>query len=181
MLLIVNNVSSYFDDLKKCLDKLDAKYVVKKYDELDSSDYDGIVLSGRTNSIKSMNVSNMKILRSAYENDVPLLGICYGLEIMALTFNGSLQKLNDRIIGANDVTVKKENMLTDRNSLNVFESHGYCIARLPKEFICLADSNNCKYEIIAHEKKHMYGTQFHPEVSKDGIEIISNFLELTKS
>lgn len=184
MLLLVNNVSSYFNDLKECLNKINIQYMVKKYDELDGhsiSNYDGIILSGRTNSMKEMNVANMRILRSAYKYDKPLLGICYGAEITALAFNGSLQRLSDRIVGDNDVTVKERNVLTDRKSLNVFESHGYRIARLPEEFTCVADSSNCKYEIIAHCKKHIFGTQFHPEVSRDGMEIVSNFIQLTKN
>lgn len=184
MLLLVNNISSYFDDLKKYVDQLDVQYNVKRYDELDGSsagDYDGIILSGRTSTIKEINVSNMKILQYAYKDDRPLLGICYGAEIMALTFGGSLQRLNDRITGDNDVTVMKENTLTNKKSLNVFESHGYCIARLPKEFICIAESTNCKYEIIANERKPMFGTQFHPELSGDGMEILRNFVQVTKS
>ncbi len=184
MLLLVDNISSYFKDLKECLNKLDAQYVIKKYDELDGhsiSNYDGIVLSGRVKSAKEMNVSNMHILRSAYKDDKPLLGVCYGAEIMALAFNGSLQRLSDRIIGDNDITVKKENVLTNKKSLNVFESHGYHIARLPEEFTCVADSSSCKYEIIAHTKKPIFGTQFHPEVSRDGMEILGNFTRLTRT
>lgn len=183
MLLLVNNISSYFDDLRKYFDQLDVQYTVKRYDELDgpsTSDYKGIILSGRTNTIKEMNVSNMKILQHVYKDDRPLLGICYGAEIMALAFGGSLQRLNDRITGDNDVTVMKENILTDKKSLNVFESHGYCIARLPREFIGIAESTNCRYEIIAHERKPMFGTQFHPEVSRDGMAILKNFVQLAK-
>ncbi|NMJ86531.1 MAG: glutamine amidotransferase [Thaumarchaeota archaeon] len=184
MLLMVNNVSSYSNNLEECLNKLNTKYVVHKYDELDDcsiSNYDGIILSGRTKSVKAMNVSNMNILKSAYKDDKPLLGICYGVEIAVLTFNGSLQRLNNRIIGDNNITVKKESILTKRNTLNVFENHGYHIARLPEEFICIADSSSCKYEIIAHTKKHIFGTQFHPEMSIDGIEILRNFVGLTKN
>jgi GMP synthase (glutamine-hydrolysing) len=184
MLLLVDNVSSYFNDLKECLNKLDTQYTVKRYDELDGrsiNNYDGIVLSGRTSSVRAMNVSNIDVLKSAYKDDKPLLGICYGAEIMALAFNGSLQRLSDRIIGDNDIMVKKENVLTNKKTLNVFESHGYHIARLPEEFTCVADSNSCKYEIIAHVKKPIFGTQFHPEVSRDGMEILDNFIRLMRT
>ncbi|MEM2759603.1 MAG: gamma-glutamyl-gamma-aminobutyrate hydrolase family protein [Nitrososphaerales archaeon] len=184
MLLLINNISSYLDDLKECLNKTGAKYNIQKYDELNGhsiSNYKGIILSGRTNSVKEMNVSNMQTIRTAYKEDRPLLGICYGAEIMALAFNGSLQRLNERIVGDNAVTVKENNLLTNRKSLNVFESHGYHIARLPHELTCVADSINCKYEIIAHANKHMFGTQFHPELSRDGMEILNNFIRLTKS
>ncbi|MEE8131988.1 MAG: gamma-glutamyl-gamma-aminobutyrate hydrolase family protein [Nitrososphaerales archaeon] len=184
MLLLVNNDSSYFNDLKECLNKLNAKYVVRKYDELDHhsvSNFDGIILSGRTNIVKAMNVSNIHILKSAYKDDKPLLGICYGAEIAALAFSGSLRRLSNRIMGNNDITLKRENVLTNRKSLNVFESHGYQITRLPEEFVCIADSSSCKYEIIANTKNHIFGTQFHPEVSRDGMEILGNFIQLTKN
>jgi GMP synthase (glutamine-hydrolysing) len=184
MLLLVNNVSSYLDDLKECLNKLGALYTVRKYDELNGNsikNYDGVILSGRTNNAKELNVSNIQIVKAAYNDDKPLLGICYGAEIIALTFNGSLRRLNERIVGENEINVNEDNMLTNRKSLNVFESHGYYIARLPEEFTCIADSSNCKYEMIEHRKRQIFGTQFHPEVSREGMEILRNFINLTKN
>ena len=127
-----------------------------------------------------MNVANMRLVNLAYENDKPLLGICYGAEITALAFNGSLRRLNDRIIGDHTINVKKNNSLTDKKTLSVFESHGYYIAHLPQEFEGIADSTSCNYEIVAHSKRQIFGTQFHPEMSKDGLEILSNFVKLTK-
>jgi GMP synthase (glutamine-hydrolysing) len=116
----------------------------------------------------------------AYENDKPLLGICYGAEITALALNGSLHRLDGRIIGDQIISVNGNNQLTNKKTLNVFESHGYYIARLPQGFVGIADSINCKYEIVAHNTKQIFGTQFHPEISKDGLEIISSFVKLTK-
>jgi len=165
------------------MNEISAKHEVKRYDELDScnvSNYDGIILSGRTNNLKSMNVANIRLVNFAYENDKPLLGICYGAEITALALNGSLRRLSDRIIGDHIISVNKNNVLTDKKTLNVFESHGYYIAHMPQGFTGVADSSNCKYEIIAHDTKQIFGTQFHPEISKDGLEILSNFVKLTK-
>ena len=59
--------------------------------------------------------------------------------------------------------------------MNVFESHGYEISKLPGVLIPLAESKNCKYEIIQYEKKLIFGTQFHPEMSKDGHDLIQKF------
>lgn len=183
MLLVVDNISSYLEDLVMNLNRIGAKHEVKRYDELDGfnkADYDGIILSGRMNSLKSMNVVNMHIVNLAYENDKPLLGICYGAEIIALAFNGSLRRLERRIMGDQIINVHRNNPLTDKKTLDVFESHGYHIARLPRGFAGVADSNNCMYEIIAHDTKEIFGTQFHPEMSRDGPEILANFFELTK-
>jgi GMP synthase (glutamine-hydrolysing) len=180
MLLVVDNISSYFNDLLASLKKIDAEHEVRRYDNLDSFDCDGIILSGRMNSTKSMNVANMRLVRSAYENDKPLLGICYGAEIIALTFNGSLRKMDERVIGERSVNIHKNNALTEMKRLEVFESHGYYISRLPKGFESVASSDECEHEIVMHYKKSIFGTQFHPEVSKDGLEILSNFVRLTK-
>ena len=183
MLLVIDNLSSYFNDLIICVNKISAKHEVKRYDDLDSrnaSNYDGIILSGRANNLQSMNVANMRLVNFAYENDKPLLGICYGAEITALAFNGSLLRLGSRIIGDHIISVNRNNLLTGKKTLNVFESHGYYIARLPQGFAGIADSSNCKYEIIAHNTKQIFGAQFHPEVSRDGLEILGNFVKLTK-
>ena len=70
MLLVVDNSSSYFNDLVRCLGKISANYEIKRHDELDSckaGNYDGIILSGRTNNLKSMNVANMHLVNLAYE------------------------------------------------------------------------------------------------------------------
>jgi len=183
MLLLIDNLSSYINDLVRCLNDISAKHEIKRYDELDgcnASNYDGIILSGRTNNLKSMNVANMRLVNFAYENDKPLLGICYGTEITSLALNGSLRRLGSRIIGDHIISVNRNNPLTDKKILDVFESHGYYIARLPQGFAGIADSSNCKYEIIAHDTKQIFGTQFHPEISRDGLEILSNFVKLTK-
>jgi GMP synthase (glutamine-hydrolysing) len=183
MLLVVDNSSSYFSDLVRCLNQIGGKYEIKKHHALDRcnlNNYDGIILSGRTDNLKSMNVANMHLVNAVHENDKPLLGICYGAEIIALALSGSLRRLNDRIIGDHTINMNKDNPLTDKKQINVFECHGYYIARLPQEFESVANSSNCNHEIVAHRKKHIFGTQFHPEVSKDGLEILNNFVSLTK-
>ncbi|MFQ5920489.1 MAG: gamma-glutamyl-gamma-aminobutyrate hydrolase family protein [Nitrososphaerales archaeon] len=187
MLLVIDNLSSYFNDLTNCLKEAGAAHEVRRYDALlDASslkNYDGIILSGRMKSTARMNVSNMRLVKLAYESDKPMLGICYGAEIIALALNGSLRRMERRMVGEEIVTVRRSNPLTDKkDTLRVFESHGYYIARLPEEFSALADSSSCKHEIIAHNTKQIFGTQFHPEVnvSGDGHGIIDNFVKLTK-
>ena len=64
------------------------------------------------------------------------------------------------------------------NSIQVFESHGYEISKLPSELVSIAESKNCQYEMIQYRKKPIFGTQFHPEMSKDGNNLIENFCSL---
>jgi GMP synthase (glutamine-hydrolysing) len=60
----------------------------------------------------------------------------------------------------------------------VFESHAFEISKLPNVLVALADSKNCKYEIIQYKKRSIFGTQFHPEMSQDGNDLIEKFCSL---
>jgi GMP synthase (glutamine-hydrolysing) len=61
----------------------------------------------------------------------------------------------------------------------VYESHGYCVARLPATFRSLASSEYCQHELFASADKKIYGTQFHPEKSRrDGLMMFQNFAKL---
>ena len=68
--------------------------------------------------------------------------------------------------------------IRDSDKINVFESHRWEISQLGKELHCLASSKSCKYEIIKHDKHDIFGTQFHPEMSKDGQLLIESFLKI---
>ena len=61
----------------------------------------------------------------------------------------------------------------------VFESHSYEISKLGNSLHCLAESKNCKNEIVKHKELAIYGTQFHPEMTADGQKMIANFAKLS--
>ena len=71
----------------------------------------------------------------------------------------------------------KDNLITN-NSIDVFESHAFEISKLPNILIPIGKSDNCKYEIIQHKEKLIFGTQFHPEMTPDGNNLIENFCSL---
>jgi GMP synthase (glutamine-hydrolysing) len=75
------------------------------------------------------------------------------------------------------VSLSNANPLTEeKKTILVYESHRYCIARLPPNFKSLASSKYCEHEIFASDRK-VYGTQFHPEKSVgDGLALLKNFL-----
>lgn len=108
------------------------------------------------------------------ENNSKLLGICYGAEILALTLGGTIKKSTSLQKGNEAVRVMT-NTLIPKNSISVFESHGFEISKLPEKLIPLGESNNCKYEIIQYENKPIFGTQFHPEMTPDGNDLIEKF------
>lgn len=180
--LVVDNLSPFTPDILDCLGRLGIPHVYKKFSEVSDSDLarcDRVILSGRRKNSKEINAVNSKMVRQCHDGDKPLLGICYGAEIIALTFGGSIRKMPAHVHGTTEVSVSGQNPLTGgKKSIFVYESHGFCVARLPANFRSLASSKYCKHEIFARGK--IYGTQFHPEKSgSDGLALLQNFAAKT--
>jgi GMP synthase (glutamine-hydrolysing) len=150
------------------------------------NNYGKVILSGRRLYSKDTNVVNSRIIKRCFENNIPVLGICYGAEILALTLGGTLRRMDNPVHETIPVTLLKSspllsvtNTATALSTMHVFESHRYCVAKLPQDFEVLASSDHCKYEVFSHKNKRLFGTQFHPEKSgTEGLNLLSNFLNL---
>ncbi len=180
MLLVVDNGSIYTKNLTDFLTEKNILFEKQTPQPLDLNsleNYDSIILSGRRKNEKKINEINSKIVTYSIKNDIKLLGICYGAEILALTLGGTIRKTLSLQKGNETIKIFKENLISS-NSLDVFESHGFEISKLPSALVPLAESKNCKYEIIQYEKKLIFGTQFHPEMSQDGHNLIEKFCSL---
>ena len=183
---MVDNLSPFTDDILGCMIDLDEKYIYKKYSEVgnfiyeNNILYDKVILSGRRKNNNEINIVNSRIIRYCFQTDKPILGICYGAEIIALTLGGSIYRMDNHVQGTITVNILRPNsLIPDRTSVNVYENHRYTVAKLPKDFVSLGRSSICKYEIFSHIKKRIFGTQFHPEKSDgDGFALLSNFLKL---
>ena len=180
MLLIVDNGSVYTKNLTDFLTKKNISFDIQTPNTLDLnslSNYDSFILSGRRKNEKKINEINSKIVNYSMNHNSKLLGICYGAEILALTLGGTIKKSSS--IQKGDETVKiLENNLIQNDSLLVFESHNFEISKLPNDLISIGESTNCKYEIITHVNKPIFGTQFHPEMTLDGNNLIEKFCML---
>jgi GMP synthase (glutamine-hydrolysing) len=177
LLLVVDNGSIYTKNLTDYLNEKNISFEkhIPQLFHLDSlKNYNSIILSGRRKNEKKINQINSKIITLSIKNNIKLLGICYGAEILALTLGGTIKKSQSLQKGNETIKIFKDNLISNGN-LTVFESHGYEISKLPGVLIPLAESKNCKYEIIQYEKKLIFGTQFHPEMSKDGHDLIQKF------
>ena len=141
-------------------------------DEIDK--YDSFILSGRRFNSKKTNEINSKIVKYCIKKNKKLLGICYGAEILALTLGGTIKKIPISQKGIQQIEIVKDNFIS-RGSIEVYQSHGFEISKLSQDFVHLAHSENCKYEIIQYKDKFIFGTQFHPEMSDDGQKLLEKF------
>jgi len=180
LLLVVDNGSIYTKNLTDFLNKKNIFFEKQTPQLLDLDslgNYDSIILSGRRKNEKKTNEINSKIVTHSIKNNIKLLGICYGAEILTLTLGGTIRKTSSHQKGNETIKIFKENLISS-DSLDVFESHGFEISKLPSVLVPLAESKNCKYEIIQYEKKPIFGTQFHPEMSQNGHDLIEKFCSL---
>lgn len=179
-MLLVDNGSVYTGKLVKLLDEKRIPFEVCTPDLLDLESvgsHDSFILSGRRHNDKITNMVNSKIILHAVKNGKKLFGICYGAEILSLALGGTITKSAGFRKGMQSVMICKENPLCE-GMVNVFESHRYEISKLPAGMILLGASENCKYELVQYGNDHIFGTQFHPEMSTDGHKMLERFCEL---
>ena len=178
MLLLVDNGSVFTKDIADILSNSSVKFEQKTFDQInfeEISKFDSYILSGRRQNDSKMNVKNSKIVLHAVNEKKKLLGICYGAEILALALGGTIRKSS--VIRGEQEIISNENLLCAGKE-TVFESHSYEISKLGDSLECIAESSNCKNEIIKHKELSIYGTQFHPEMTKDGQVMIKKFTKL---
>ena len=180
MLLVVDNGSVYTSSLLDFLynKKFDFKMKLSSRLELNELDnFDSFILTGRRQNEQKMNRINSQIILHVISEKKKLLGICYGAEILALTLGGTIKKSPSLIKGDETVIVSKKNPLIAGN-LAVFQSHKYEISKLGEKLENLAGSQTCKHEVIKHNELNIFGTQFHPEMTRDGKTLVESFVNL---
>ncbi|ABM79673.1 gamma-glutamyl-gamma-aminobutyrate hydrolase family protein [Prochlorococcus marinus] len=118
---------------------------------------DGIILSGGNNigECPERDKIEFKLLDFAFINDMPLLGICRGMQMMALSFGGKLEKV--------DGHVKIRHMLAGEIHAEVNSYHDFSLTDCPRDFRVLARSNDGKIEAIRHNILPWEGWMWHPE------------------
>jgi len=138
----------------------------------------GIVLSGGPASVYEANSPNCD--PRIFTLGVPILGICYGLQLMVQALGGKVKATNRREFGKTELRVAdKSDLLRNVNSrTNVWMSHGDCAEVLPLGFEVLASSDSCNMAAIRKSSDRLYGVQFHPEVAHtvQGMDVIRNFV-----
>lgn len=137
----------------------------------------GIILSGGPSSVYGENAPHPSF--NVFELGIPILGICYGLQLIAYQNNGKVDKAAKREYGkANLITDSKEDLFEGiSDNSQVWMSHGDSLTMEAEGFDIIAHSNNSPICAIRNKEKQIFGIQFHPEVhhSLEGKKILSNF------
>jgi GMP synthase (glutamine-hydrolysing) len=138
----------------------------------------GIILSGGPASVYAPNAP--KLDPDVYGLGVPILGICYGLQLLAFDLDGIVERSAHREYGPGKLTVDRRSDLFHGlpAQLDVWNSHGDKITKLPKGFRALGRTENSPHAAIGDTKRRIYGLQFHPEVAHTprGKAILENFV-----
>jgi GMP synthase (glutamine-hydrolysing) len=139
----------------------------------------GIVLSGGPSSVYEPGSPSLD--PGILELGVPVLGICYGFQVMAQQLGGEVAHTGLREYGATDMTVTGDGgalLAGQPDSQTVWMSHGDSVAKAPAGFEVLASSASTPVAAFASDEKRMYGVQWHPEVkhSEFGQRVLENFL-----
>jgi GMP synthase (glutamine-hydrolysing) len=138
----------------------------------------GIILSGGPSSVFAKDAPIPD--RGLFELGVPVLGICYGIQLMGHLLGGRVSKSDHREYGHGLLTIAKPGRLFAKlpRRLKVWNSHGDRLIKLPPGFAAIGTTDNSEFAVIEDRKRNFYGIQFHPEVfhTERGVEVIRNFL-----
>ena len=147
------------------------------FDELQKLNPKGIIFSGGPSSVYNSDapIPNEKI----FDMNLPLLGICYGHQLIVNRFGGKVKRANKEY-GSSLLTIDDDgDLLNDiGKSVRAWMSHGDEAEKIPDGFKIIGHTENAKAAAIASENKSIYGIQFHPEVihTEQGKEILKNFV-----
>ncbi|MBQ5398473.1 MAG: glutamine-hydrolyzing GMP synthase [Ruminococcus sp.] len=147
-------------------------------EEIKSGGYKGIIFTGGPNSVYDM--SSPHYDREILELGIPVLGICYGCQLICWMKNGRVESAKTSEYGKIDVTVDKKDSLLFKNIPDsvVWMSHTDYISEAPEGFEITAHSADCPCAAMENEEKKIYAVQFHPEVTHTeyGGELLKNFI-----
>jgi len=191
MILIIDNGSQYTHLIKRTCRELGFegemlynKAPYQQVEELLKGGIARIILSGGPSSVYS-DPPNLSSIIAARVRDgeikLPLLGVCYGHQMIAHVFGAKVAKGKSAEYGLGEVAIDAEDAIFKGvpKKIRAWVSHFDEAKELPKGFTNLAHSESCAIEAMRHDKMPIFSVQFHPEVwhTEHGEDILRNFLE----
>jgi GMP synthase (glutamine-hydrolysing) len=147
-------------------------------EELEELSPKGIILSGGPASV--CDAGSPRCDLSIFQGETPVLGICYGMQLMAAVLGGKVERGAKREYGRAELILEKESPLFSRldGHQTVWMSHGDKVAVLPPGYESIGRTDNCKFAAMSDRQEKHFGLQFHPEVvhTLHGKDILRNFL-----
>ena len=146
----------------------------------------GIILSGGPDIVSELDSARAPNI--VFKLNVPILGICYGMQIMAVQLGGEARSSQKAEFGFAQIRARNhsklltgisdESNLDDHGLLDVWMSHGIEVTKLPLNFELIASTDNCPIAGFVNKEKNYFGLQFHPEVThtKQGVQILERFV-----
>ncbi len=138
----------------------------------------GIIFTGGPASVYAENAPMCD--KEVFNLGIPVLGICYGMQLMTHILGGEVQRADKREYGVTEVKINNNSDLFKgfENTNNFLMSHTDFVAKLPENFENIGSTSHCPNAAIQNTSKKFYGIQFHPEVnhSDNGTEVLRNFI-----
>ncbi|MBD3347282.1 MAG: glutamine-hydrolyzing GMP synthase [Chitinivibrionales bacterium] len=145
-------------------------------------DFKGIIISGGPYSV--IDPDSPAIDPKILELGIPVLGLCYGHQLIAKILGGTVKKGAYREYGIAHMKILNEGPLFEGldDEQEIWMSHGDSVDRLPEGFEILASTPDCAATAVGNHSRQIYGLQFHPEVTHTpkGMDILSNFISICK-
>ena len=183
-ILVLDFGSQYTQLIARRIRELDAYSVILPWDiskeRIASLNPLGIILSGGPESVTKNNTP--RIPKIIFDLEIPILGICYGMQTLAEQFGGQVTASKTKEFGHASITLEKASILFDGSeagsSMDVWMSHGDHVSTLPDQFNLIASTPSAPIAAMAHSEKPIYALQFHPEVThtKEGTVVLENFV-----
>ena len=181
--LVLDFGSQYTQLIARRIRELNVFSVILPWDvsteKIKSLNPKGVILSGGPESVTKSNTP--RIPEIIFELDVPVLGICYGMQTLAEQFGGQVSSSKNKEFGHAQILLESSSLLFDGfssgSSIDVWMSHGDHVSTLPDEFNLIASTVSAPIAAMEHSQKPIYALQFHPEVThtKQGNTVLENF------
>ena len=138
----------------------------------------GIIFTGGPASVYGED--SPRCAEGIFELGIPVLGICYGMQLMTYTLGGNVARADKREYGTTDVSIDNSSLLFEgfENTNGFLMSHTDFVKKVPEGFKNIGHTSSCPNAAMENKEKNLYGIQFHPEVNSsiNGTQVIKNFL-----